>query len=450
MQVTETLSEGLRHEFKVVVAASDLEARLGDRLAELKDRVRLNGFRPGKVPLEHLRKLYGRTVMAETIEVVVRETNAKIIEDHGYKLATDAKVTLPEDKDEIESVVAGRADLSYTVALEILPPIALADFKLITLQRPIAEVTDEEVAAALQRIADQNRPYQAKGEGAVARGDRVVLSYEGKINGEPFKGGTAKDIAVDVGSSTFIPGFEDQLIGMVAGETRTIDLTFPKNYLSDLAGKDATFEVTISAIETPGEVTLDDAFAKGLGLDSLDKLKDALKERLRREHAATSRQKVKRALLDQLDALHRFAPPPTLAEAEFDNIWRSMTAELESQGRTFADQGTTEEKARADYRGIAERRVRLGLVLAEIGDKNNIRVTEDELSRAVAERVRQFPGQEQQVWDYYRKNPHAMASLRAPIYEEKVVDFLLELAAVTDKAVSREELFKAEDENPPR
>jgi trigger factor len=214
-----------------------------------------------------------------------------------------------------------------------------------------------------------------------------------------------------------------------------------------LAGKDAEFEVTAKAIEAPGEVTVDDAFAKSLGLESLDKLKDAIKDRLTREHAAASRQKLKRVLLDRLDELHKFDAPPTMVEDEFNNVWRTVLSDLEGQNKSFADEGTTEEKAKAEYRAIADRRVRLGLVLAEIGEKNNIKVTDEELSRAAADRARQFPGQEQQVWEYYRKNPQALASLRAPIYEEKVVDFIVELASVTDKPVSREELFREEEDN---
>ena len=451
MQVTETLSEGLKHEFKIVVPAGDLDARLDTRLAEIKDQVRINGFRPGKVPVSHLKKVYGRSVMAETIESVVREANAKIVNDHGFKLAMDPKVTMPESEAEIESVVSGRSDLSFTVALEVVPPIVLADFKTITLERQVAEVTDEEIDEAIAKIAEQSRPYVAKGEGAkVENGDRVVISFTGTLEGEPFEGGSGEDIGVNVGSNTFIPGFEDQLIGMAAGETRTVKVTFPKNYLSEkLAGKDAVFEVTAKSVEAPGALTIDDTLAKSVGMESLDKLKEAVKERLTREHTSASRLKLKRVLLDKLDEMHKFAAPPTMVNEEFENVWKSVTSDLESQNRTFADEGTTEEKARAEYQAIADRRVRLGLVLGEIGEKNNIKVTDEEVTRAAVERVRQFPGQEQQVWDFYRKNPQAMASLRAPIYEEKVVDFLVELAKVTDKPVSRQELFKEEDEKQP-
>jgi trigger factor len=448
MQVTQTHSEGLRHEFKILVPVTDLDARVDSRVSELKDTVQLKGFRPGKVPPAHLKKIYGRSLMAEAIEALVRETNAKIVTDNGFKLAMEPKVTMPEAQDEIEGVLKGQSDLSYTVALEVLPPITLADFKSIKLERPVAEVTPAEIDEAVSRIAEQNKPYAAKPEGGkVAERDRVVVNFTGTVDGEPFEGGTGEDIPVLVGSNTFIPGFEPQLIGMGAGETRTVTVQFPNNYLSEkLAGKTAVFEVTAKSIETPGEITVDDAFAKSLGLESLDKLKDAIKDRLTREHAGASRQKVKRVLLDRLDEMHKFQAPPTLVEDEFNNVWKTVLSDLESQNKTFADEGTTEDKAREEYRGIADRRVRLGLVLAEIGEKNNIKVTDEELARAAAERARQFPGQEQQVWEYYRKNPQALATMRAPIYEEKVVDFLLELATVTDKSVSREELFKADDE----
>jgi len=448
MEITETLSDGLKREYQVKVPAADLEARVVGRLSELKDRVQLRGFRPGKVPVKHLRKVYGRSVMAETVEAVIREMNAKIVEDRGLKLAMEPKVTIPNEETEVDRVLGGQADLAYTLSLEVLPKIELADFKGIKLEKLVAEVTNAEVDEALQKIAEQNRPYAAKGESAkVEKGDRVVIDFTGKLDGAPFEGGTGGDVAVNVGSGTFIPGFEDQMIGMTVGETRQIKVTFPANYHSaQLAGKEAEFDVTAKSVETATEVTIDDAFAKTLGLESLDKLKAAVKERLGREHAAVSRQKVKRKLLDQLDELHKFAPPPTLVEDEFKNVWNTVESDLKAQGRTFADEGTTEEAAKAEYRGIAERRVRLGLVLAEIGDKNAIKVSDDEISRAIVERARQFPGREQEVWDYYRKNPNAVASVRAPIFEEKVVDFILELAKVTEKQVPREELYKDDDE----
>jgi trigger factor len=382
---------------------------------------------------------------------VIRELNAKIVEERGLKLAMEPKVTLPEEAGEVENLIGGKSDLAYKLSLEVLPKIELGDFKTLKLDRYSTEVTDTEVAEALDKIAEQNKPYAAKAEGAKAeRGDRVIIDFTGKIDGTPFEGGTGGDVGVNVGSGTFIPGFEDQLIGLAAGETKLVTVTFPADYPNTaLAGKQAEFDVTAKSIEAPGAVTIDDAFATSLGMESLDKLKTVVKERIAREHTGVSRQKLKRQLLDQLDAMHKFAPPPTLVEDEFKNVWNAIESDLKQQGRTFADEGTTEEKAREEYRAIAERRVRLGLVLAEIGEKNNIKVSDDELSRAIVERARQVPGREQEIWEYYRKNPQAVAGVRAPLFEEKVVDFLVELARVTDKPVSREELYKEDEDATP-
>ncbi len=446
MQVTETAAAGLKREYRVVVPATDLEAKVNERLDDLKGRVQLRGFRPGKVPVAHLKRLYGKSAMAEVIEAAVREANTKIVSDHGLKLATEPKVVLPTEEGAVEGVIAGKSDLAYTVEMEIVPPITLADFKSIKLERLTAPVTDTEIDQALKTLGEQNRPFAAKSEGA-EKGDRVTVSFQGTMNGEAFDGGSGDDVPILIGSGQFLPGFEDNLIGIKGGESRTFDVKFPENYpATAVAGKDATFAVNAKTVEAPGEVTMDDAFAKTLGLESLAKLRDALRERIEREHAAATRQKIKRALLDQLDANHKFEPPPTLVEEEFNNVWQTIENDLKQQGRTFADEGTTEEKARADYRAIAERRVRLGLVLAEIGEKNSIKVSDDQLSQAVVAQARMVPGQEQRVWDYYRNNPSALAALRAPIFEDKVVDFLLELVEVTDKQVSREELFKEDEE----
>ena len=448
MQVTETASAGLKREYQVVVPATDLEARVNEKLDDLKGRVQLRGFRPGKVPVAHLKRIYGKSAMAEVIENTVREANNKIVSDHGYKLATEPKVVLPTEEGAVDGVIAGKSDLSYTVEMEIVPPITLADFKTIKLDRLTAEVTEDEVGQALQALAEQSRPFNPRTEAEAAeKGDRVTISFQGTIDGQPFEGSSAEDVPILLGSGRFLPGFEDNVIGMKSGETRNFDLKFPDDYpAAAIAGKQANFAVTAKTVEAPGTVPLDDDFAKTLGLESLAKLRDALRERIQRDHAAASRQKIKRALLDQLDALHKFEPPPSLVEQEFNNVWSAVESDLKQQGRSFADEGTTEEKARADYRAIAERRVRLGLVIAEIGEKNNITVTEEQMRAAVMEQVRQMPGREQQVWDYYRNNPGALAGLRAPLFEDKVVDFVLELAEVTDQQVTREELFKEEAE----
>lgn len=448
MQVTETASTGLRREYKVVVPSNELDAKVNERLSEIKGRIRIDGFRPGKVPVDHLKRVYGRSVMAEAIENAVREGNAKIIADNKFRLAMEPKVTLPSEEAEVEQLISGKTDLAYTVAMEILAPIELTDFRAIELTKLTAEIADTEISDALKRIADANRPFSDKGENAkAAKDDRVTISFVGKIGGNAFEGGTAEDIAVPIGSGTFIPGFEDQLIGVAAGDEKLVKVTFPQNYLNaELAGKDAEFDVKVKSIETPKDVTIDDEFAKSLGMESLDKLKDALRDRIKQEHDRVSRQRVKRALLDVLDERHHFDLPDALVEQEFENLWRVTTEQMKQENKTFADENTTEEAAKEDYRKIANRRVRLGLVLAEIGDKNAIKISDEEVTRAIVEQARQMPGREQQVWDYYRKNPNALAELRAPIFEEKVVDFLLALAKVTEKTVSKDELYKVEDD----
>ena len=448
MQVTETLVEGLKHEFQISVPASDLDAKADARLVDLKDNVRLNGFRPGKVPVSHLKKVYGRSVMAETIDQTIRDTNSQIFTERGFRLATEPKITMPTEERAVEDILTGKSDLTYTVSIEVVPAIALADFKSFAVEKPVAEVTDADVNDAIKRVADQNRAFVAKAEGAKAEtGDRVTISFKGTIDGTPFDGGTGENIQVTIGSNNFIPGFEEQLLGIAAGETRTLKASFPKNYASEkLAGQPAQFETTATLIEAPQETEINDEFAKTLGLESLDKLKEAARERLTAEFAGATRPRVKRMLLDRLDESHQVEAPPSLVEEEFNLMWNSIKAEMESGGKTFADEDTTEEAARQEYHKIADRRVRLGLVLSEIGEKNKITVTDDEVSRAVIERARAMPGREKEVWDYYRKNANALAQLRAPIYEDKVVDFILELANVTEKKVTREDLYRDEDE----
>ena len=333
MQVTETLSEGLKHEFKVSVPATDLDAKADARLVDLKDKVRLNGFRPGKVPVAHLKKIYGRSVMAETIDETIRDTNTKIFTERGFRLASEPKVTMPTETKEVEELLSGKTDLTYTVAIEVVPPIALADFKSFKVEKPVVDVSDADVDEAIKRIADQSRPYVAKADGAKAeKGDRVTISFKGTIDGVAFDGGTGEGIQLVIGSGQFIPGFEDQMIGVGVGETRTVKVSFPKNYASEkLAGQPAEFETTATAIEAPGDTVIDEEFAKSLGLELLDKLKEAARERLKSEFAGATRQRVKRALLDRLDESHKFEAPPSLVAEEFNLMWNSIKAEMELQ-----------------------------------------------------------------------------------------------------------------------
>ena len=451
MQVTETLSQGLKREYSIVLSAEDLSHRLDGQLAELKDKVRLNGFRPGKVPVAHLKRVYGKSIMAEVVQEAINEANKQILDEKGLRLAQEPKVELPEDKETIEAALQARGDLSYKVALEVLPKFDIGPFDDLALERPVAEVSDADVAAAIDRLADGRKTYTPKPEGSKAEnGDRITVDFVGKINGEEFEGGSSKDIDVVLGTETFIPGFEAQLLGAVAGEKRAIEATFPEAYATrKLAGRAATMDVDVKAVAAPEPFAIDDEFAKSLNIESLDKLKEMLRNNITAEYTKASREKLKRRLLDALDRRYSFELPEGLVNQEFGSIWRQVEAEQKESGRSFADENTTEEAARADYRRIAERRVRLGLLLAEVGAKADVKVSDEEMTSALIARARSFPGQEKEVWDFYRKNPQAMAELRAPIYEERVVDHIVSLAKVTDLPTTREELLRVEEEDAP-
>ncbi len=446
MQVTETLVDGLKREFSVVVPATELDNRLVERLSSLKDEVRIKGFRPGKVPLNHLKRLFGRSAMAEIVQDVIAEVARNTLTERGEKAAMQPDYKLPEDEAQANEVLSGKHDLAYTMAYEVLPKIDLVDFKTISVERPEVTVTDEEVEDQLQRLADSTRSFTTK-EGAAAKGDRVTLSYLGKIDGEPFEGGADENAAIRIGDNQFIPGFEDNLVGVSTGDKKTITVTFPADYsAANLAGKEATFDIEVKAVASGDDVAVDDTLAERLGLEFIQALRDTVRQQLQSQYTQAIRQKVKRQLLDRLDESHKFELPQRMVEQEFESIWRQIVAELGSSGRSFEDEGTTEEKAREEYNTISERRVRLGLVMSEIGERAKVQVTDEEVQRAMAAQLRQFPGQEQALIDYYRKNPDALAALRAPIFEEKVVDYLLELVKVTDKPMTREELM-AEDED---
>jgi trigger factor len=447
MNVTETNEEGLRRQLTVVIGADELERRLSARLDELKDRVKLKGFRPGHVPKEHLRKVYGRSVMADVVQQAVAETSRQAITERQERPAFQPTIALPEDAAEIAKVISGSGDLAYTMSFEVLPKFEVIDFGKLELERPVAAVGPSDIDAALDRLRAANLHYDPKA-GPAKHGDRLTIDFVGKIDGEVFSGGSAEDAQVVLGGGNFIPGFEEGLAAVNAGEERTVDVTFPDTYPEPgLAGKQARFEVKVKDVAAPHTPALDDEFAKGLGLESLDQLRETVNRRLEQDRAVASRQKLKRALLDALSTGHDFELPPTLVDNEFQAIWHQVTSDLDRSERSFEDEGTTEEKARAEYRDIAARRVRLGLILSEVGTRNRIEVTDEEVNRALLERIRQFPGQERKVYDYYRQNPRLLAELRAPLFEDKVIDFIAELAKVSDKPVSAEELYaNAEDE----
>ncbi len=444
MQVTQTLSDGLKREYKVVLAATDLASRVEGQLNEIKSKAHIKGFRPGKVPVAHLRRLYGRSIMAEVVQEAVNEANRKIVEDNKLKLAGAPKIELTQDEGELQRAFDSKSDLSYVVAVEVLPPIEVGTFDDIKIERLVANASDEEVEAAVNTLAERNRPFAPKdGEAIAEKGDKVTIDFSGTVAGEAFEGGSASDIDLVLGSGSFIPGFEDQIVGMRPGETRTLKVTFPETYSeAKLAGQPAEFAVTVKAIAAPGALVIDDQFAKGLGFEDLAKLRAAMRAGFERDYVALSRRKWKRELLDALDARYKFELPQQLVEQEFESIWRQAEAERQSAGRSFADD-VSEEDARAEYRSIAERRVRLGLALAEIGERAGVKVSEDEVTQVLYERARSFPGQERQFVEYYRKNPALLNEIRGPIFEEKVVNYIIGQAKVTDRHVSKDELRQA-------
>ncbi len=446
MQVTETLNEGLKRELKITVGADELLSKQDARLIELKDTVRLNGFRAGKVPMPHLKKLYGQQAMAEVIEKTVGESTQKVLEDRNEKPAyqPDVKVV---DEDKMPTVLAGNADLELNMVFEVIPEIADIDFSKIKLEKLVAEVTDAEVDEALEAIAAQNKDFVSKAaDAALEIGDQATIDFVGKVDDEVFDGGSAEGVPLEIGSNQFIPGFEEQLIGAKAGEQKTINVTFPDDYpQAALAGKEAVFDVTVQGASAPGKSGINDELAQRLGMENLDALKEAVRDQAQGDFEKASGSRLKRAVLDELDTMTSFELPEKMVEQEFEGIWGQVMHDIEHHGKTFEDEGTTEEDARQEYRQISERRIRLGLLLGRVGEQAGVQIAEEEVQAALIERIRQFPGQEKEVYDFYRDQPEAMLELRGPIFEQKVVDHIVSKAEVTEKTVSREELFKDPD-----
>jgi trigger factor len=439
MNVTETKSEGLSREFRVSIPKGDLNAKFNAKISELQPKMNLKGFRPGKVPAAHIKKMYGKSIMGDLVNDLVQETSDKALADKALRPASRPSIQLTSDQDKL---INGEADLDYSIALEIMPEFEPADISTISIERMVAEIPEEEVQESLQRLADNNKAYETK-EGKAENGDAVVIDFVGSIDGEKFDGGAAEGHTLVLGSGRFIPGFEEQLIGASAGEDVKVDVRFPDEYQAEnLKGKDALFDVKVHEVKAPKDVEINDEFAKTLGLEGLDSLKDAIKAQISGELAFATRQQVKRVLLDALDERHSFDLPPLMVKAEFEQIWSQFEAEKKADRLSEEDKSKSDEELRAEYQKIAERRVRLGLVLAEIGRRAEVQITNDELVRALRQEASRYPGQEKQVIEFYTKNQNAMAQLRAPIYEEKVVDYILEKATVTDKPVSREVLMK--------
>lgn len=440
MQVTETLSAGLRREYKVVVNQAELDQELNAKLADLSKRANIKGFRPGKVPVNHLKRIYGKSAMAEVVQNTIDAKSKALLEEKKLKPAYQPEVKLSENQAEVEAVMDGKGDLAFSVALEVIPDFEVKDHSGLELTRHVVEVTEDQITETLTRISSQSKGFEDK-DGPAAMGDRVTINFVGTIDGTAFEGGTADDVSLELGSGQFIPGFEEQLVGAKAGDQLTVKVTFPDDYgVAELAGKPAEFATTLTKVEGAQEAAIDDDFAKKMGFEDLAKLKDVVKERMGAEFAQMTAMKLKRDVLDALDKEYTFELPEKLVEAEFKGIWTALTGEMNRSGKTFADENTTEEDARKEYRAIAERRVRLGLVLGTMGEKENVQVTEQELQNALMNRMRQFPGQEKMVIEYYRKNPGAMLELRGPIFEQKVVDTIVAKAKVSEKAVTKDEL----------
>lgn len=450
MNVVEKSSEGLSRQFEVVVPASELEEKLTAKIDEIRPEVRLKGFRPGKVPAGHIRKMFGASIMGDILQEIVPKATEETLSERNLRPAAQPAVDVKSDA---EDVMKNGADFSFEISVEVMPEFEPADAKSFKVTRPVAPIADKQIDEALAELAKQAQSYESRGTGAKAKandGDKVVINFTGRIDGEAFDGGTAEGAELVLGSGQFIPGFEDQLVGTKPGDKTDVTVTFPEDYQADhLAGKEAVFETEVTDVQGPVETKIDDSLAEKLGLSDLETLKDALSKRFETEHAQASRMKVKRALLDQIDAAHEDVElPGRMVDQEFDAIWSEVAKAIESGDLDEEDKGKSEDELKAEYRTIAERRVRLGLVLAEMGRKANVDVSQEELARAMNQEAQKYPGQERQVIEFYQKNPGALQGLRAPIYEEKVVDYVLELAEVTEVEVDREALF-ADDEPAP-
>ena len=446
MQVVEKSNEGLSRVIAVTIPVAELNEKLDAKLKEVAPQMKLKGFRPGKVPMSHVKKTFGRDLMGEIVNDALNASSQKALDDAKVRPAAPAEMKLTSDMDK---VIAGQEDLAYEMALEVMPDFSPTDIKTLKLARPTYEATDADLDEALTELAGQAKSYEDKKGKAVkaAEGDEVTIDFLGKLDGEPFEGGAAEDAQLVIGSNRFIPGFEEQLKGAKVGDEKVLNVTFPADYqAAHLAGKAVTFDVKVKAIKAEAPAVIDEDFAKRIGIESLDKLKELLRTNLNQQYAGAARFKLKRALLDALDKAHDFPLPPKMVEAEFDGIWGQVQADKEAGRLPEEDAKKTDKKLKDEYHKIAERRVRLGLVLAEIGRANNVQVTDQELNNAIMNEARNYPGQERQVLDFYRQNPNAAAQMRAPIYEEKVCDLIFDTAKVTDTPITKEDLLKEDDE----
>ncbi len=447
MQIVEKSGEGLSRVYGVTVPAGDLADRLEKRIAEILPTLNLKGFRPGKVPVAHVKKLYGKSLMSEVIEQTLNETTQKVLDDNQLRPAGQPDLTPSSD---MEAVLNGNTDLAYELAVEVMPDFEPLDASTLKLKRPVYAPTDKEVDEALADLAKQARTYAPRtGKTVKAKdGDQVMIDFLGSVDGVPFDGGKGEGFELVLGSGQFIPGFEEQLVGAKPDSDVTVQVTFPEPYQSaELAGKAAEFAVHVHEVRAPVDAEPDDALAERVGMKDLEALKDALRSNLEGRYANASRFKLKRALLDELDTRHDFPLPPRMVDSEFDGIWQQVQQDKTAGSLPEEDAAKSDDDLKSEYRKIAERRVRLGLVLAEIGRRANVQVTDQELTEAMRREAMQYGAQAQQVFDLYRQNPQAQASLRAPLYEDKVVELIFSQAKIDDKKVSKKEI-EAEDDLP--
>jgi len=447
MQVVDNSGEGLGRSYGVRVPAAELGALLDARIAEIAPTLKLKGFRPGHVPAGHVRRLYGKALMSEVVEKTLGETSQKVLDDHKLRIAARPDLRPSSDMDK---VIAGTEDLAYDLEVEVMPEFEPADVTALELERLVYHPSKEEQAQALAELVAHNRTYEPRaGKSVKARdGDQLVIDFVGSIDGEAFEGGAAEGAKLVLGTGQFIPGFEAQLVGAAPGAKVAVKVDFPADYqVERLKGQAAEFAVTVKEVRAAKAAKADDALAQRLGMSDLAALTGAILANLEGQYKEASRFKLKRALLDQLDARHDIALPPRMVEAEFEAIWKQIEKDAADGAASPEDEGKSDAVLRAEYRQIAERRVRLGLVLAEIGRRENVVITEQELGDAMRVEATRYGEQAQQVFDLMRQNPDVQAQMRAPLYEEKVVDLIVSRAQVTDKAVSKEELLK-EDEPP--
>jgi len=438
MQIVETTNEGLKRGYTITIAATLIAERIEGEIKKIAPQVRMPGFRPGKVPANLVKKMHGPAIHQDALQAVIREAMDKLVADNQLRPAMQPAVSLGEGYEE------GK-DAELTVALEVLPTIEAPALDGLKLEKLVVPVSDEAVTEALGRIAAGAKNFVDAKKGKKAEtGDQVVIDFVGKLGDEAFEGGSAEDVALELGAGRFIPGFEEQLVGVKAGDERQLKVTFPADYPAEnLKGQDATFDVTVKAVKVAGESQLDDDFAKNLGLESLEQLQGLIRGQLEQETAGLTRTQMKRQLLDILAAGHDFDVPPTMVEAEFDQIWQQLTQE--AAGEEDPEAAAKElEAEKEDYRRIAQRRVRLGLLLSEIGQANGVEVSQQEMSMLLTQAAQQYrPEDRQRFMEYIRSEPLAAAQLRAPLYEDKVVDFLFDKAEVTEREVTRDELQAA-------